>query len=140
MTTYCMHIAAELENLADIRRFIEESATALGVPPATVREMVLATDEVATNIVVHGYRGQGGIIEIEIERDGEALLIFLRDTAAPFDPASIATPNIDLPLEERTPGGLGIYLVRQIVDELRHRSRPEGGNELTLVKKETSWR
>lgn len=140
MKPYCLTIAAELENLAVIRCFVQESAAALGVPPATIRDLVLATDEAATNIVVHGYGGQGGTIEIEIEREAGALIIYLRDTARPFDPNQIKAPDLTLPLEERTPGGLGVFLIRQIVDELRHRSRPGGGNELTLVKKEASWR
>jgi serine/threonine-protein kinase RsbW len=135
MSTKSLHIAAELKNLAAIRRFIEKTARALGVDPAIVPDLLLAVDEAATNIIVHGYQGQEGPIEVEVEREGDALVIRLRDEAAPFDPTAIPPPDLSLPLEQRSPGGVGIYLMRQCVEQVTHRCTPQGGNELTLVKK-----
>jgi len=126
---------ADLRNLTEIRQFVESSATALAVEPAAIPDLVLAVDEAATNIIVHGYRDQGGEIEIEIDRKRDTLYICLRDQAAPFDPTQAPAPNLELPLEERLPGGLGIYLIRRIMDRVTHRLRPGGGNELILAKK-----
>ena len=131
----CLRIAANLENLAAIRGFVEERARALGVAPATVTEVVLAVDEAATNTVVHGYRSESGIIEIEMNREGDTLLICVRDEASPFDPTTVSTPDITVPLEQRVAGGLGIHLIRQIMDEVTHRITSQGGNELGLVKR-----
>jgi len=130
-----LHIAAELENLAVIRRFVEKSATALGADPAATSDVVLAADEAATNVMVHGYRGQPGTIEIEVSRMGDALVVCLRDRAAPFDPTTVPPPDLNRPLEERSPGGMGIYLMRHLVDEVTYHATPQGDNLLTLVKR-----
>ena len=134
-TRSSLRIAAELKNLAEIRRFVRETASALGVDPAMIPDVLLAVDEAASNIVLHGYQGQEGIIEIEVRREGDALVIRLRDEAAPFDPTCVPPPDLTLPLEQRALGGVGIYLIRQVMDEVTHRITPQGGNELTLVKR-----
>ena len=97
---------------------------------------MLAVDEAATNIVMHGYkrardptaghRGRGRRTE------RARLSVFLRDQAPPFDPT--ATPVVDElpPLTERGPGGLGIFLIRKTMDEFRYRRTPDGWNELVL--------
>ena len=130
-----LRIIAEVKNLTEIRRFVEETATAIGVDPAVIPNVILAVDEAVTNIIVHGYQGQGGAIEIEVSLEGDALMIRIRDEAAPFDPTSVPPPDMILSLEQRTPGGLGIHLIRQIMDEMTHCVTPQGGNELTLVKR-----
>jgi serine/threonine-protein kinase RsbW len=129
-----LHIAAELINLEVIRRFVEESVRSLQADENTAFALAHAVDECVTNIIEHGYRQQPGPIEIEIERVGETLTIELRDHAPPFDPTSVPAPDLTLPLEQREPGGLGIYLARRMVDEMRYRALPAGGNELVLIK------
>jgi serine/threonine-protein kinase RsbW len=124
-----------LKNLSEIRRFISQTAMALSVDAATIPDVVLAVDEAATNIILHGYQGQEGIIEIELAQEGDALVVRLRDEAIPFDPTTVPPPDLTLPLEQRAPGGLGIYLIRQVMDEVMHRITSEGRNELTLVKR-----
>jgi serine/threonine-protein kinase RsbW len=128
-------IAAKLNNLREIRRFIQETATALGVDAAMIPDIVLAVDEAASNIVFHGYQVREGVIQIEVERRGNALVVRLRDEATPFDPTSVPPPDLSLPLEQRPLGGMGIHLMRQVMDEVIHRITPQGGNELTLVKR-----
>lgn len=108
---------------------------ALGVDAATIPDVVLAVDEAATNIILHGYQGQEGIIEIEVVQEGDALVVRLRDETVPFDPTSVPPPDLTVPLEQRAPGGLGIYLIRQVMDEVMYRITSQGGNELTLVKR-----
>jgi len=130
-----LRIAAKLENLAAIRRFVEETAAALGVGLATVTDIVLAVDEAVSNIVVHGYQGQPGAIEIEVKRERDALLICLRDEAPPFDPTNVPAPDLTAPLEQRATDGMGIHLIRQIMDKVTHRKTSQGGNELLLVKR-----
>ena len=130
-----LHVKATLKNLARIRCFVEQTATALGVEQAAIPDLLLAVDEAATNIIVHGYQGQEGPLEVEIECQGDALLIRLRDAAAPFDPTAIPPPDLSLPLEERPIGGMGIYLMRRCMDEVTHSCPPQGGNELILIKK-----
>jgi len=118
-----------------VRRFVEEAATAFKADPDVILDIVQAVDESAANIIMHGYRGQPGPIEIAVRGDGTSLVIHLRDQATPFDPTSVPPPDLTLPLERRPIGGLGVYLTRLLVDEMRYHMTPQGGNELTLVKK-----
>lgn len=134
-TSASFRVAAKLENLAAIRRFVEETTTALGADPTTATEIVLAVDEAAANIIAHGYRGHSGPIAIQVKRSHDALVICLRDKAPPFDPTSAPAIDLTAPLEERIAGGLGVHLIRTIMDEVTHRVTPEGGNQLILVKK-----
>jgi serine/threonine-protein kinase RsbW len=129
-----LRVTARLENLATIRRFVEETVTALDVSPDAVADIVLAVDEVVSNIVVHGYRGQPGPIEIEVKHGRGTLAICIRDEAFPFNPTSVPPPDLTLPLEQRTIGGIGIHLIRQVMEKVIHRITPQGGNELLLVK------
>ena len=130
-----LRVAAELNNLETIRRFVEECARDLHVDQDTAFDLAQAVDECTTNIIEHGYQGQPGSIEIEIERDGVMLMIELRDHAPGFDPTRVPPPDLSQPLEEREPGGLGVFLTRHMVDEMRYRALPGGGNELTLIKR-----
>jgi anti-sigma regulatory factor (Ser/Thr protein kinase) len=130
-----LRVPASLELLAQIRRFVKERGTTLGVDPDTLSEVVLAVDEAATNAILHGYAGREGFLEIEVGLEGDALVIRLRDEAAPFDLATVPPPDLSAPAEERVLEGMGIYLIRQAVDELSHRTTLERGNELTLVKR-----
>lgn len=129
-----LHTTAELTNLEMIRRFVEDSTLSLAADERTVYGLVHAVDECATNIIEHGYRRRPGPIDIEIDRVDETLTIVLRDHAPPFDPTGAPPPDLTRPLEEREPGGLGLYLTRQMVDHWQYRALPDGGNELTLFK------
>lgn len=124
---------AGLANLAAIRAFVREGASAFGVKSDAAQDLVLVVDEVVANIMRHGYRGRPGLVEIEVSGDPQDLVIRLRDEAPAFDPTRWPMPDLDAPLERRAPGGMGIHLTRLCVDRMVHRERPGGGNELTLV-------
>jgi serine/threonine-protein kinase RsbW len=129
------HFTAELKNLAAIRQFVEEQAEAFETNPDAIPDIIQAVDESTTNIVLHGYRGGPGSISVEVELAGDDLVVRLRDRAPTFDPTQVPPPDLTLPLETRPIGGLGVYLTRQMMDGVSHRALPQGGNELTLVKK-----
>ncbi|HEU5098356.1 MAG TPA: ATP-binding protein [Roseiflexaceae bacterium] len=130
-----IRVAADVEQLATIRAFVEQQAQLLGVDPSASYDLVLAANEMATNIVVHGYRGRPGTIDIELRQFGDAIEIRLRDNAPPFDPTRAPAPDLTLPLHKRPFGGMGIHVTRQMMDDIRHRATTQGGNELTLVKR-----
>jgi serine/threonine-protein kinase RsbW len=133
--TNTIRISAELKELDVLRRFVEERAQALGLEAPALYDVLVAVEEMTTNIIIHGYRGQPGAIEIELRALDDTLEIYLRDQAPPFDPAQAPKPDTTSPLELRQPGGLGIHLVRHFMDALIHRVPAQGGNELILVKK-----
>jgi serine/threonine-protein kinase RsbW len=137
-TRYALQTTAELKNLNQIRDFVETAANALGFEPELIPNIQLAVDEVATNVMLHGYRGQGGSLEVELERVGSDLVVRIRDEAPPFDPTTVPAPDLSLPLAKRPIGGLGIHLVRRAVDEVIHQVTAVGGNELILVKRDAA--
>jgi serine/threonine-protein kinase RsbW len=127
-------VSAERKQLAPLRGFIEQQARKTTASVEEIQDLVLAVDEAATNIIVHGYRDMGGEIEVDVEHQPGRITVFLRDQAAPFDPTTVPEPDLCLPLEERPVGGLGVHIIRQSVDEFSYAIRAQGGNELKLVK------
>jgi serine/threonine-protein kinase RsbW len=127
--------AAELANLVLIRRFVEKTARSLQADQAAIDDVIQAVDEAATNIIVHGYAAKPGMIDVDVKREGDSLIVRLLDQAPQFDPTTVPPPDLTMPLEKRRPGGLGIHLIREYIDQVRYHAIPQGGNELTLGKK-----
>jgi anti-sigma regulatory factor (Ser/Thr protein kinase) len=126
-----------LDSLAAIRDFVAEAATAAGLDRKATYRLCLAVDEVATNVVLHGYdeAGRTGPLDVAVEVDAQAITVRLEDDAAPFDPSEHATPSkedLAKPLEERPIGGLGLMLAAEGVDELRY-ERVRGRNRNVFV-------
>jgi serine/threonine-protein kinase RsbW len=132
--SYCLTFAAELSELERLNTFVEEKAAALCVQIDALYDVVVAIDELVTNTIVHGYRGEPGRIELELWCEQNTLHVCLRDAAPVFDPAQVPPPDVTSPLEQRTLGGLGVYMVRQYIDTMTHRALPQGGNEIKLTK------
>jgi serine/threonine-protein kinase RsbW len=131
---YALSMIADLERLEELRAFVEANAQRLGVHPPALYDVLLAVNEMATNIVVHGYAGQPGALEVELRREGEALVVRLTDRAPPFDPTRAPVPDTTTPPHLRPPGGMGIHVTRRFMDSMSHRILAQGGNELTLIK------
>ncbi len=128
-----LRVPAEVSQLAVVRAFIRDHAAGAGADEEAIDDLVTAVDESLTNIIVHGYRGRAGTVEVAIDADGSALVVQLRDDAPAFDPTAAPVPDMTLPLERRAPGGLGIHLTRELTDSVSYR-RTANGNELTLSK------
>lgn len=130
-----LRVEASLENLHEVRDYIECSGRRLGVAGAALGDLILAVDEAVTNIVVHGYAGRGGPIELSMKREGDAVVICIRDQARPFNAGHVEIPHLKMALEDRPVGGMGLFLIRKVTDQAEFRSLPEGGNELRMVKR-----
>jgi serine/threonine-protein kinase RsbW len=121
-------------DLATFSRTLRAFGQRHGLPPRLVQAVDLALEEVLTNIISHGYADDGehgitvrlearpGELEAEVEDDGQA-----------FDPLQAPAPDTTRPLHERSIGGLGIHLVRTLVDDLEYQRR-DGKNVLRLKK------
>ena len=96
-------------------------------------DIVQAVDEFVTNSIVHGYRGVGGPVEVEVDKSGTSLVVRLRDQAPQFDPTQLPSPDPAAPLAERRLGGMGVFLARDLKDSVTYQ-RTKESNELTLVK------
>ena len=126
---------ARLTDLAALRAFVAAACAEVGAPPAVGEALVLAADEVCSNIVLHGYgAGEPGPITIEVDRAADGARVTIADEGRAFDPADARAPDLTAPWEAREAGGLGWHLVRQVVDELRYERR-SGVNLITLVKR-----
>jgi anti-sigma regulatory factor (Ser/Thr protein kinase) len=129
---------ARVSDLAAVRTFVLEQARGADLDEEQVDDLIQAVDEMATNVLVHGYRREPGPLEVEVERgDAGGVVVRIRDEAPAFDPRGHPTPDLDRPLGARAPGGFGIHLTRGGVDGMHHRARDDAavGNELTLVKR-----
>lgn len=135
-----LRVQAELGELADVRQFIREAATAADAPIECLDDLVQAVDEAATNVITHGYGGAPGWIEIGVAVADDRFVVTLEDGAPEFDPTSVAAPDLTVPPMARKPGGMGVHLMREATDALSHRPRPGGGNILTLVRSRTAGR
>lgn len=133
--TAAITIEAGVHELAGVRSFVRAKARAAGADDETIADFVQAVDELVCNVVGHGYAGRPGPIEIAF-LEGPATLGFrIRDDAPPFDPTAVPRPPLDLPLQRRRLGGMGIHLARTLTDAFDHRILPTGGNEVTVRKR-----
>lgn len=130
-------IPADLARVADLRSLVRNAVDAID-PEADDEcqdDLVQAVDEAATNTILHGYRGAPGWLEVAIQRVGDRLVVTVEDGAPRFDPTGVQEPDLTIAPEARTPGGMGIHLVRAGTDEIQHSPRPGGGNILTMTRR-----
>lgn len=132
------HYPGTLTSLAPIGAFVLEHAAAAGLDRAAAYRLRLAVDEIATNIVLHGYEeaGRSGPIDVSAKLDTARLTIILEDDGEPFDPTSRSLPDdLDAPLEEREIGGLGVFLAIEGVDEFRYERAVNRNRNMFIVKR-----
>ncbi len=126
---------AVLESVPLIRRFVQEGAVGLGLSEKSARRLGLAAEEIAVNVARHAYRGlPPGPVAARLFRDKDRVLVAFTDSGRAFDPSGAPEPDLGLPASERPVGGLGLFLVKNIADELLY-ERVDGENRLTLVKR-----
>lgn len=114
-----LSVPSTLDSLDDIGSYVMAAAREAGLEKKAAYRLRLAVDEIATNIIVHGYAENGlrGDVMVQAELDAEALTVRLEDAAVPFDPRSLPIPeHMDDPLADRPMGGLGVYLALRDVD------------------------
>lgn len=132
-------IDTDLDEMRTINAAIEELAEAENWPPDVTFQIGLAVEELGVNIISYGHDDdKAHQIEIAITSTSEEITIEIKDDGHPFDPLSDAPdPDLASSVEDRTVGGLGIHLVRSMMDEVRYQRRDDK-NCLTLVKRRTS--
>ena len=128
-------VPAALTSLERVHEFVIDATAQAGLDDHTAWQVQLAVDEAVTNIMQHGYdSGQDGVIELGWQIVRDELLITLRDRGRRFDPDSVPTPDVTSPLEERQSGGLGLFLMNKLMDEVSFESDATG-NLLTMIKR-----
>jgi len=126
----------QLDSLAAIGDLVTEAAHAADLDARDVYGIQLAVDEACSNIIQHAYNGERqGPIECICQVSDKGLSVTIRDRGEPFDPSSVPEPDLESDLEERDIGGLGVYFIHQMTDEVHFDCTAEGGNEVTLIKR-----
>lgn len=128
-------INSDTKNLGTVRSFV------LGILgkhkgfKACENKIVLAVDEAVTNIIEHGYGKNGqGTIELEAECNSDSFKIVIRNDGKLFDPDQVPRVDLNDHFKQGKRRGLGIFLMRQIMDEIKYRCQNGVKNELTLIK------
>ena len=131
-----LSVASDTERLADVRAFVREAVAAFGGSKRASDDLVQAVDEATCNVVLHGYAGEPGEIEIEAALRDRNIEITILDRAPLFDPTAGPDARAATPPQPTRPGGMGVgvHLLRTMVDAVHHSARSDGGNELTLVR------
>lgn len=124
-----------MDSLYDLMAFATSHAREQGFSVERIREIELAVEEILVNIIKYAYEGcdDRGSIEISCKPEGgRSLVIEIADSGTPFDITSVPDPDVNADINDRQIGGLGIYFVKQLMDEVRYR-REDGRNKLTLT-------
>jgi serine phosphatase RsbU (regulator of sigma subunit)/anti-sigma regulatory factor (Ser/Thr protein kinase)/transposase len=129
-----LKVTAEERHLAAIRDFVQEVGEKLLIPQKILANTKLAVDEACTNVVKHGYKGESGFIEIVITGNGREFSIAIHDTGKSFDLRNVKSPDLKMYVETRKRGGFGVFIMNQLMDEVRYRAGRDG-NVLTMVKR-----
>jgi serine/threonine-protein kinase RsbW len=128
-------VNARPESLARIAAFVADVARRWGLTPQETFDVQMAVDEACANVIQHAYRGdESGLIELAVACDGKSCTVTIRDHGAPFDPGAVLEPDTTAPLEERPIGGLGLFFMRRLMDEVHFQFDERTGNVLTMVK------
>ncbi len=127
---------AKFEYLDEIRDFVGKVAHRGGFSAKDIYNIQLATDEAASNIIEHAYEGvSNGVLDLACGIVGDGITIILIDYGESFDPSVVPMPNLKADLSERKIGGLGIFLMRKLMDEVHYEPRKDGSNVLTMRKR-----
>ncbi|MBI9066880.1 MAG: anti-sigma regulatory factor [Salinivirgaceae bacterium] len=132
---------ASLEVLEEIRNLISQKGNEHGYSKKEIYNLTLAVDEIATNIINHGYIEKGikkGTFNMLIELHEKQLIVRLVDGAVPYNPIDQNLPSEELlntPLEDRPIGGLGIMIAKQSVDEFKYEFIEGKNNNIFVVNK-----
>jgi len=130
-----IRIPARLENLEKLIDFTLSCLKSAGIDKETASEIHLAADEACTNSIKYAYPdGRAGDIEISCVLDRRSATVTVRDWGVPFNPLEMPPPDLNLDIDKRPIGGLGIYLMEKFSDRLEYR-RENGSNLLTIIKK-----
>jgi anti-sigma regulatory factor (Ser/Thr protein kinase) len=129
-------IKSDSSEIPAVSASIEEVMHTHGFSSEDILDTQLAVEEIITNIINHGYKNAGGEIAISCRINVNQVEVRIRDNAPRFDPLSLPEPDLDGTIQDRKIGGLGVFLIRQVMDEISYRYE-NGQNILVMIKRKT---
>lgn len=134
--TFELKVTSTTGELAAIREFIQEKASQAGVSQKTIDSIILAVDEASTNIVKHAYHfDDSKEIKVHLSFENGSCTVSLTDFGDSFDPDKVPNPDMNEYLRQRRVGGLGLMLIRTLMDFVEYHSVKGKYNRLTMVKR-----
>ena len=129
-------LAATVENIALVTAFVDEQLEELNCPMKAQMQIDIAIDELFGNIAHYAYAPGVGeaTVRLEVQKEPLSVILTFIDGGVPYNPLAAAEPNTTLSAEERSIGGLGIFMVRKSMDEIDYRYE-DGKNILTVRKR-----
>jgi anti-sigma regulatory factor (Ser/Thr protein kinase) len=124
--------AATTGAIPEVIAFIAGQAEAWGLHAQRLMQLELAVEEAVVNICFYAYEVPPGELLVRVRSEGARFVVELVDEGVPFDPLAVEEPDLRAPADQRQVGGLGIFLVRRVMDEVSYR-RDAGSNVLRLV-------
>lgn len=133
-----LRIKNDTSELSVMNRFLEEAGEELELSTPFMMSLNLVLEEAVSNIIFYAYVGQDvkDAVDISLLLEGGMLTVIVKDHGVPFDPTAKEDPDITLSAEERPIGGLGIFLIKKIMDEVSYR-REDGQNVFIMKKRIT---
>ena len=129
-----LRLTNQVDEVARLGTFVKAVLEKIGVEKSLARQLRLAIEEAVVNVIDYAYpAGTEGTIDVLMQSDGKKLRVQIADSGVPFDPTSKEKTDITLSAEDRQIGGLGILLVRELMDSINY-ERTKGRNVLTLMK------
>lgn len=134
-----LEVRSNTRNLARVRAFVRAAIGRSALAPLERNKVVLAVDEAVANTMLHGYgQGSPGQVEVQVDAESSCIKVTIIDTGIKFDAAASSLAQIEMDLrrhiESGARRGLGLFIMRKVMDEIRYSSRGGHRNELTLVK------
>jgi serine/threonine-protein kinase RsbW len=130
-----MVVKSSTDNLSIIREFTTSTASDCGCSEELTGKIILAVDEACTNIIKHAYKySADGDIGISIKFCNSNLIIAITDSGEHFNPENVPTPNLAESQKQKKSGGLGIFLMKKLMDEVNYKILKDNRNQVELVK------
>ena len=129
-------VKSRTENLSLIRDFISSKASNAGISTEEIENIMLAVDEACTNIIRHAYKSfPDGEIFIKLEYNSDKIIISIVDHGNTFDPKTVPDPDLQKYYRNGRVGGLGMYLMKTLMDDVKYTSVPGKYNKVLLSKR-----
>jgi serine/threonine-protein kinase RsbW len=130
-----LSVKSTTDNLERIRNFVKKHSAQVGFDEETSNKIVLATDEACTNIIKHAYKySKSGKINIYLSFANKKLRLSITDQGTHFNSKSVPEPDLKKYYEERRVGGLGMFLMKKLMDEVSYSQSNSKRNKVTLIK------
>lgn len=128
-------VKGKTNNLSMIRDFVFTTATNIGIRQEIIDNIILAVDEACTNIIKHAYKSiKEGEIIVKLEYSDKKFTVIIKDYGAPFRPETIPDPDLQTYYRQHRVGGLGMYLMKSLMDDVKYISIPGKYNQVRLSK------